>query len=56
MSSRPPQGEINFDFKTENIDPEFLIQLRSKEKLQRQVLTASVVLLMIALVALQLFK
>ena len=56
VSSRPPQAQINFDFKTENIDPEFLVQLRSKEKLQRQVLTASVVLLMIALVALQLFK
>jgi len=47
---------MDFDFKTENIDPEFLAQLRSKEKLQRQVLTASVVLLVLALVALQLFR
>jgi hypothetical protein len=54
---RPPvEAPFDFDYKTENLDPEFLAELRNKQKIQRQVLTTSVVLLVLVLVALQLFK
>jgi len=46
----------DYDYKTEDLDPEFLTELKNKQQLQRQVLTASVVLLVLVLVALQLFK
>ena len=55
-SSVPPEPPaIDFDYPTENLDPEFLAEL-NKQKIQRQVLTTSVFLLVLVLVALQLFK
>jgi len=54
-SVRPPEALPSFDFPTENLDPEFLDELK-RQKIQRQVLIASVVLLLLVLVALQVFR
>lgn len=55
-SPPPMEAPPDYDYKTEDLDPEFLTELKNKQQLQRQVLTASVVLLVLVLVALQLFK
>ncbi|HEU5074702.1 MAG TPA: hypothetical protein VFU02_11020 [Polyangiaceae bacterium] len=56
VSAPPVEAPLDFDYKTENLDPEFLAELRNKQTIQRRVLTTSVVLLVLVLVALQLFK
>lgn len=56
FSPPPVEDPPQYDYKTEDLDPEFLTELRNKQKVQRQVLTTSVVLLVLILVALQLFK
>lgn len=62
VSSRPPRDSVrpseplpSFDFPTENLDPEFLEELK-KQKIQRQVLISSVVLLVLVLVVLQILR
>jgi hypothetical protein len=56
FSPPPAEAPPHYDYKTEDLDPEFLTELRNKQKVQRQVLTTSVVLLVLILVALQIFK
>ncbi len=56
FSPPPVEAPPDYDYKTEDLDPEFLTELRNKQKIQRQVLTTSVVLLVLVLVALQLFR